>query len=90
MEIEHIALLARLKLSEEEKRVFAGQVDSIIKYVEKLKELSTTHVEPTAHVLPMKNVFRDDELRPSLPKEKAIQNAPDAKDGFYRVPKIIE
>jgi aspartyl-tRNA(Asn)/glutamyl-tRNA(Gln) amidotransferase subunit C len=90
LKIEEIAMLARLELSEEEKKLFSGQLESIIQYIDKLNELDTTSVEPTAHVLPIKNVFRKDEPAPSLPKEKALQNAPDASESFYRVPKIIE
>ncbi len=90
MEIEHVAMLARLKLSDDEKGLFSAQVGGIINYIEKLNELDTSDVEPTAHVLPMNNVFREDKLRSSLPREKALQNAPDRDEGFYRVPKIIE
>ena len=90
MEIDHVAMLARLNLSESEKELFSKQVDGIIEYINKLNELDTADVEPTAHVLPIKNVFRKDELRTSLPREKALQNAPAIEDGFYRVPKIIE
>ena len=90
MEIGHIALLARLELSEEEKALFSRQLGSIIEYIEKLNELDTTSVEPTAHVLPLHNVFREDALQPSLPREMALQNAPERNEQFYRVPKIIE
>lgn len=90
MEIDHVALLARLKLKDEEKDLFSKQVGSIIEYVDKLNELDIADVEPTAHVLPMKNVFREDIPRDSLPREKALQNAPRKNKGFYRVPKIIE
>lgn len=90
MQIEHIVMLARLKLTEEEKKKFSKQIGSIIEYINKLNELDTTNVEPTAHILPIKNVFRDDELKPSLPKNKALQNAPNRTNDFYRVPKIIE
>ena len=90
MEIGHIALLARLELSEEEKALFSRQLGSIIKYIEKLNELDTASVEPTAHVLPLHNVFREDEMQPSLPREMALQNAPERSEQFYRVPKIIE
>jgi len=90
MEIEQVALLARLKLSEDEKRLFSRQVGGIIDYIDKLNELDIKDIEPTAHVLPVKNVFREDKLRPSLPREKALQNAPESDDNFYRVPKIIE
>lgn len=90
MEIDHVALLARLKLSDNEKELFSRQVGSIIEYIDKLSELDISSVEPTAHVLPMKNVFREDELRDSLPRDRALQNAPEKDDKFYRVPKIIE
>jgi aspartyl-tRNA(Asn)/glutamyl-tRNA(Gln) amidotransferase subunit C len=90
MDIEHLSLLARLNLSEDEKQLFSRQVDSIIDYINTLNELDTSDVEPTAHILPMKNVFREDTLKVSLPREKAMQNAPEKNDDFYRVPKIIE
>ncbi len=90
MEIGQVALLARLKLSDDEKELFTRQVGSIIDYIEKLNELDIKDIEPTAHVLQVKNVFREDKSRPSLPREKALQNAPESNDNFYRVPKIIE
>jgi aspartyl-tRNA(Asn)/glutamyl-tRNA(Gln) amidotransferase subunit C len=90
MEIDHIARLARLQLTEEEKKVFSQQMKKIIEYINKLNELDTSNVEPTSHVLPIKNVFRDDKVRPSMPKDKALQNAPSRTDDFYKVPKIIE
>ncbi|MEF9426441.1 MAG: Asp-tRNA(Asn)/Glu-tRNA(Gln) amidotransferase subunit GatC [Candidatus Mariimomonas ferrooxydans] len=90
MDIGHIAMLARLELTKEEKKLFSKQIESIIEYIDKLNELDTTSVEPTAHVLPIKNVFREDELKPSLPKDEALKNAPDRTNDFYRVPKIIE
>lgn len=90
MKIEYVALLARLELTDEEKALFSRQLDSIIKYIDKLNELDTTDIEPTSHVLPMKNVFRADELRPSLSRDRALQNAPEESEGFYRVPRIIE
>ena len=90
MEIDHVALLARLKLTDSEKTLFSEQVGSIIDYIEKLNELDTADVEPTAHVLPIKNVFREDSERASLPRNKVLQNAPKKDDVFYRVPKIIE
>ncbi len=90
MDINHVAMLARLKLTDAEKEQFEKQVSSIINYIDKLNELDTSSIEPTAHVLPISNVFREDELKTSLPREKALQNAPEKDDGFYRVPKIIE
>ena len=90
MELEHVVLLARLKLTESEKELFPGQVDSIINYMDQLNELDTTNVEPTAHILPLRNVFREDNTAVSLPQDKAMQNAPERDGSFYRVPKIIE
>ncbi|MEW6213961.1 MAG: Asp-tRNA(Asn)/Glu-tRNA(Gln) amidotransferase subunit GatC [Nitrospirota bacterium] len=89
-EVEHIAILARLSLSEEEKELFGSQLSSILSYIEKLNELDTEGIEPTSHVLSLSNVMRDDILRLSIPKEDALMNAPDHTDKFYRVPKIIE
>lgn len=90
MDVEHIALLARLSLTEEEKERFGSQLSSILSYVGKLNEIDTSDIEPTSHVLEMKNILREDELRPSLPVEDALMNAPDRSGNFYRVPKIIE
>jgi aspartyl-tRNA(Asn)/glutamyl-tRNA(Gln) amidotransferase subunit C len=89
-EIEHIASLARLYLSEEEKDLFGSQLSSVLDYMEKLNELDTKDIEPTSHVLPLSNVMRDDIPSPSIPKEDALLNAPDRTNKFYRVPKIIE
>jgi aspartyl-tRNA(Asn)/glutamyl-tRNA(Gln) amidotransferase subunit C len=89
-QVEHVARLARLEVSEDEKAMFARQLSGILTYMDQLKELDTKGVEPTATVLPTDNVFRDDNVRPSLPQEKALANAPDQADGFFRVPKILE
>jgi aspartyl-tRNA(Asn)/glutamyl-tRNA(Gln) amidotransferase subunit C len=89
-QVEHVARLARLEVSEDEKAMFARQLSGILTYMDQLKELETKGVEPTATVLPTDNVFRDDDVRPSLPQEKALANAPDQADGFFRVPKILE
>lgn len=88
--VEHVAHLARLRLSEEEKEKFGVQLSSILAYVEKLDELDTSGVEPTSHVLTIDNVMREDGLSPSLSADEALLNAPDRADNFYRVPKIIE
>lgn len=90
MKIDHIALLARLKLTDEEKELFTRQLGSIIEYIDKLNQLNTSDVKPTAHVLPMKNVFRDDLQGVSLTGDMALKNAPERKGSFYKVPKIIE
>ncbi len=88
--VEHIAKLARLSVTEEEKELFGSQLEGILAYMEKLNELDTKNVEPTSHVLSLSNVMRDDIARPSIPREDALMNAPDHTDKFYRVPKIIE
>lgn len=89
-DVEHVAELARLELTPEEKERFSAQLNEILTYVDKLNELDTTQVEPTSHVIPMANVWRDDEVRPSLDRELALQNAPDAAHFFFKVPRIIE
>ena len=88
--VAHIAHLARLFLSTEEQEKFSLQLNSILEYVEKLNELNTSGIEPTSHVLEIRNLMRDDIQRPSLPVDHALANAPDWSGNFYRVPKIIE
>jgi aspartyl-tRNA(Asn)/glutamyl-tRNA(Gln) amidotransferase subunit C len=89
-QVEHVAKLARLEVSENEKAVFARQLSAILTYMDQLKEVDTEGVEPTATVLPTENVFREDAVKPSLTQERALANAPDQADGFFRVPKILE
>lgn len=89
-EVEHIAMLARLKLTDEEKELFSEQLSKILDYIEKLNELDTEQVEPTSHVIPLRNVFREDQPAQSLSVDDALKNAPDRTGSFYRVPKIIE
>jgi aspartyl-tRNA(Asn)/glutamyl-tRNA(Gln) amidotransferase subunit C len=89
-EVEHVARLARLEMSEQEKELLTDQLSNILTYVEKLNELDTTGVEPTAHVLDIKNVMRDDIVVESLSRERALANAPEKAAGHYKVPKIIE
>jgi len=89
-EVEHVARLARLELTREEKERMAAQLDPILAYVDKLNELDTSGVEPTTTVIPMVSVMREDEVRPSLDQEEALANAPDRVDVFFRVPRIIE
>lgn len=89
-EVERIAKLARLTLSEDEKKLFAGQMGAVLGYVEKLKELDTGGVVPTSHAVPMDNAFREDVVRPSIGVEKALANAPQSAGSFYRVPRVIE
>jgi aspartyl-tRNA(Asn)/glutamyl-tRNA(Gln) amidotransferase subunit C len=89
-DVEHVAELARLELTAAEKEQFIAQLNSILTYIEKLSELNTTDVEPTSHVIPMSNVFRDDQVRPSLERDLALQNAPQESHFFFKVPRIIE
>jgi aspartyl-tRNA(Asn)/glutamyl-tRNA(Gln) amidotransferase subunit C len=89
-DVEYVARLARLDLSNEEKCLFAGQMDAILGYVEKLNELNTDGILPTSHAVPMENAFREDRTQPSIGVEKALANAPDPVLTFYRVPKVIE
>lgn len=89
-DVEHVAHLARLQLSEVEKTAFLRDLNEILMYVEKINELDTSRVEPTSHVLPLKNVFRADEMKPSPAKEKMLQNAPEAYQGFFKVPPVLE
>jgi aspartyl-tRNA(Asn)/glutamyl-tRNA(Gln) amidotransferase subunit C len=90
MDIDHVALLARLRLSDKEKLLFSNQLGDVLKYIDKLNELNTTSIEPTAHILPIKNVYREDEPKPSPSRDDMLANAPDRADGFYRVPRIID
>lgn len=89
-EVEHVASLARLELTEQEKEQFAGQLNAILKYAEQLDKLDTEGVEPTSHAVPLTNVMREDEIRPSLPIEKVLLNAPDEEDGQIKVPAVLE
>ncbi len=88
-EVENIARLAKLSFSEEEKEKFTVQFNQILGYIEKLNELDTDNVEPTDHVLDLYNVFREDEVKTWLTQEEALANAPNAKHGFFSVPKVI-
>jgi aspartyl-tRNA(Asn)/glutamyl-tRNA(Gln) amidotransferase subunit C len=89
-EVEHVAKLARLELSDQEKEKLTDQLSNILTYVEKLNELDTKGIEPTSHVLDIRNVMRDDAVRPGLSQERALANAPEKAAGHYKVPKIIE
>ena len=90
MDIEKVAGLARLELSKEEKETFGNQLEQILTYMEQLNRLDTTGVEPTSHAIPIYNVFRDDEVKPSFPHEEVLAIAPDEEDGHFKVPRIIE
>jgi aspartyl-tRNA(Asn)/glutamyl-tRNA(Gln) amidotransferase subunit C len=89
-EVEHVARLSRLELSEAEKERMRRELDSILAYIDKLRALDTEGVEPTSHAVPMTNVLRPDAPRPSFPQEEMLANAPERSGEFFRVPKIIE
>lgn len=88
-EVEHVARLARIALSPDELTVMTGQLDTILSYVEKLQELDTTTVEPTFHVLPITNAFREDQVEPSLPQAEALANGPEHNGETFQVPRIL-
>lgn len=88
-DVEHIAKLARLKVTEEEAEHYTGQLNQILEYVEKLNELDTENVEPLSHPVENINVFRDDKLKPSINTEDALKNAPHKDDQHFKVPKVI-
>jgi len=90
MDIEKVARLARLELSEDEKETFENQMEQILTYMEQLNRIDTTGVEPTSHAIPVDNVFRDDEVKPSFPREEVLAIAPEEEDGHFKVPRIIE
>lgn len=91
-EVDHVAKLARLELSEEEKDRFTGQLESILEYIGQLNRLDTKDVPPTSHVLPLKNVWREDAMRPCPPavREALLANAPEREGNFFKVKKVIE
>jgi aspartyl-tRNA(Asn)/glutamyl-tRNA(Gln) amidotransferase subunit C len=89
-EVEHVARLARLELSEAEKEEFTGQLNEILNFVEQLNKLDTQDIEPMAHASPVANVFRQDQAEPSLSPDAALANAPERIDNFFKVPKVLE
>jgi len=86
----HVAKLARLKLSPEELERFSAQLESILDYINQLNELDTSTVEPLSHALDLRNVFRDDAVTGSIPREQVLANAPEQRDGFFLVPPVLE
>jgi len=90
IDVKYVAHLARLALTPEEEQKFGAQLGNILGYIEKLKELDVGNVEPMAHAVPLVNVTRPDEIRPSLPHEEAMRNAPAQANSLFIVPKIVE
>ena len=90
VDLKHIAHLSRLYFTDEELKLFESQVSDILKFVDQLKKLDVEGVEPTSHPLSLENVFRQDEVRASLPLEEFLNHSPKAHGRFFEVPKIIE
>jgi aspartyl-tRNA(Asn)/glutamyl-tRNA(Gln) amidotransferase subunit C len=88
-EVEKIANLARLYLSEDEKKKLSKELSVILEYMAKLNELNTSTVKPLSHPLDLKNVYREDQLGESLSTAEALKNAPDKTDKYFKVPKVI-
>ncbi len=89
-EVAKVALLARLRISPDELAMFTGQLNSIVEFVAQLQELPTADVEPLAHGVEVRNVFRDDVRGPSLPREAALANAPKRNAESFLVPAVLE
>jgi aspartyl-tRNA(Asn)/glutamyl-tRNA(Gln) amidotransferase subunit C len=89
-EVEHVAKLAQLALSEAEKGLFQEQLSSILEYAERLGKVDTDAIPPTATVLPLENVMRDDRIRPSLPQAEVLANAPSVEGDCFQVPVVLE
>jgi aspartyl-tRNA(Asn)/glutamyl-tRNA(Gln) amidotransferase subunit C len=89
-DVQYVARLARIALTAAEEEKFGAQLSQVLGYMEKLNELDVSAIEPTAHAVPLVNVFRPDEARPSMPREEALGNAPATADGLFVAPKIVE
>ena len=87
-DVEHVAKLARLDITEEEKVKFSKQLGDVLKYVEQMNEVDTSNVEPLSHVVDFNNVMREDEIHYDCTKEQLMMNATDEENGFFKVPKI--
>ena len=88
--VKYIAHLSRIKLTEKELEKFPLQLENILAYVEKLDKVDVKNVEPTSHVLPLKNVYRDDKVKKSIDIEEVMKVAPDRQENFFKVPRVIE
>ncbi|ASA24144.1 Asp-tRNA(Asn)/Glu-tRNA(Gln) amidotransferase subunit GatC [Paenibacillus donghaensis] len=89
-DVQHVAKLARLQLSSEEEATLTEQMNAILQYADKLNELDTENVKPTAQVLQVSNVMREDVVKESLSQEDALLNAPEEEDGHFKVPAVLE
>ena len=89
-DLENVAVLSRLRVPEDKQETYIQQMDAILTYMDNLSEVDTENVKPTTYALPMSNVFREDEVKPSLPREAALSNAPLKENGYSKVPKVLE
>jgi aspartyl-tRNA(Asn)/glutamyl-tRNA(Gln) amidotransferase subunit C len=89
-DVQYVARLARIALTPAEEEKFGAQLSQILGYIEKLNQLDVSGIEPTAHAVPLVNIFRPDEVRPSLTNEQALRNAPAKANGLFLAPKIVE
>jgi aspartyl-tRNA(Asn)/glutamyl-tRNA(Gln) amidotransferase subunit C len=89
-QVEHVALLGRLELTEEEIERFTTQLNAILEYVEQLNGVDAADVPPTSHVVPMEHPLRDDEVRGSIAPESVLEHAPDASGDTFRVPRVVD
>ncbi|GBG55502.1 aspartyl/glutamyl-tRNA(Asn/Gln) amidotransferase subunit C [Sporomusaceae bacterium FL31] len=89
-DVENVALLSRLEFPENELVKFTEQLNAFLEYADVLSQVDVEGIQPTAHVLPLKNVMRPDEAKPSLARELALSNAPEQENGYFKVPKIME
>ena len=89
-DLENVAVLSRLRVPEDKQETYIQQMDAILTYMDNLAEVDTENVKPTTYALPMSNVFREDEVKPSLPREAALSNAPLQENGYLKVPKVLE
>ena len=89
-DLETVAVLSRLEIPAAQQDTYLQQMDSILTYMDNLSSVDTTDVKPTTYALPMQNVFREDEVRPSLDREAALSNAPLKDDNYFKVPKVLE
>ena len=89
-DLQNVAVLSRLAIAEDQEEKYLGQLDKILTYMDNLSQVNTENVKPTTYALPMQNVFREDVVKPSLPREEALANAPLQEDGYFKVPKVLE
>ena len=89
-ELKYVANLARIKIDDDQLVLFSGQLNKILEYIDKLRQLDTKKIEPMSHVLDISNVYRKDTIKDSFKNQDTLKNAPESKKGFFKVPKVIE